>query len=224
MSTTDDRLLRPAVVAGAVLLLAVAIARQGQVIAEGALLPFFESYEVTQVRVLGLDLYVDRSADAGDALTAGTLAAVAALLLLAARHLAGRPRRAFVRAGFGAIFLSADDLLSAHETLGHNLAALATIPLVDHPDDAVLAVYAAVVVAFCWHERALVRGTAARPWWIAGAAAGLAVAHDVSPLHLRALEEGLEVLAAVAALVGVATVARHHIRAAARADSPAAAE
>ena len=211
IDVTPDRPLRWAIAAGGLLLLAVALSWTGEVVARGNLLAVFESYEVTRVRLLGMELFVDRSADAGDALTAGALALVAAVLLLASRRLSAQRRRAFARAGWGALFLAGDDLLSAHETIGHNLLALGRVPLVDHPDDAVLAAYALVAIAFLWHERALLGGVARGPWWIAGAAAALAVAHDVSSLHLRALEEGLEVLAAFAALVGVVALTRHHV-------------
>lgn len=224
MDRAGDRPLRFAIAAGGLLLAAVAIARQGEVIARGNLLPVFEAYEVTRVRILGFELYVDFSTDAGDVLTAAALGFAAALLLRAAGRLAGRPGRALRRAGWGALFLAADDLLSVHETIGHNLLALARIPVVDHPDDVVLAVYAAVVLAFAWRERELLRGASARPWWIAAGAAALAVAHDVSPLHARALEEGLEVVAAISALVGVDMLTRSHLRRAEAGSEPSTAE
>jgi hypothetical protein len=213
MMAVGWRAVRAAVAASAVLLLAgVAVARQGEVVARGNLLGAFEAYEVTRVRVMGVELYVDFSADIGDVLTAAALSFIAVVLLVAARRLSGPVRGAFVDGGCGALFLAADDLLSAHETLGHNLPALVRIPLVDHPDDAVLAVYAVVVAVFLWRHRPLRSGTAPGHWLTAGAAAVLAVAHDVSPLHLRMLEESLEVLAAGAASVGVLALVRHHVR------------
>lgn len=213
MSAPVARGLRWLVAAVAAALLAgVAIVRQGEEIARGNLLPTFDSYEVARVRILGAELYVDRSAGIGDLLTSGALAVAGAMLLTAAGRLEAPARRAFVTAGWGALFLAADDLLSAHETVGHNLPALARLQVVDHPDDVVLAVYAAVVGAFLWHHRALLAGVDRRPWVLAGAAAALALALDLSPLHLRLLEEGLEVVAAVAVVAGVAGVARHHER------------
>ncbi len=209
------RWLRRLLAAGAAALLAaVAVIRQGEVIARGSLLATFDSYEVARVRVWGYELYVDFSAGVGDVLTAVGLTGVAALLLRAAPRLDAQARRAFVTAGWGALFLAADDLLSAHETIGHNLPALARLPLVDHPDDAVLAFYAAVVGAFLWHHRALFDGVDRRPWAVATLSALLAVAHDVSPLHLRLLEESLEVLAAGALGVAVAALIRRHRRSA----------
>ena len=210
--TGRARLLRAATAVVAVLLLlGVLVARQGTVVARGNLHPAFADYEVERVRVAGVELYVDRSAHAGDALTAIALLAAAAVLLVAARRLSGTTRTAFAWAGAGAAFLAADDLLSAHETIGHNLAWLTRIPVIDHPDDAVLALYAIVAGSFAWRHRGLLEGAPRDPWLLAGIAAALAVGHDVLPLHLRALEEGLEVLAAASGLLGVVTLARTHV-------------
>lgn len=211
MSSRAGRWLRRLVAAAAAALLAgVALLRQADEIARGNLLATFDSYEVARVRVLGAEFYVDRSADLGDVLTAVALALTAALLLRTATRLQADARRAFVTAAWGALFLAGDDLLSAHETLGHNLPVLARIPVVDHADDVVLAVYAAVVAGFVWRHRAMLAGADRRPWAVAAAAAVLALAHDLGPLHLRLLEEGLEVVAAAALAVGVAGVARRH--------------
>lgn len=213
MMKRRSRLLRMvAAVVAAGLLLGVLVARQGTVVARGNLHPAFADYEVERVRLAGVELYVDRSAHAGDALTAIALLAAAGVLLLAARRLSGATRGAFVSAGAGASFLAADDLLSAHETIGHNLASLVRVPVVDHPDDAVLAFYAVVVAAFAWRHRRLMRGAPRGPWFVAALAASLAVGHDVSPLHLGTIEEGLEVVAAGAGLVGVVALARTHVR------------
>lgn len=217
MRKRRSRLLRVAAAVVAVaLLLGVVVARQATVVARGNLHPAFADYEVERVRIAGVELYVDRSAHAGDALTAIALLTAAAVLLVAARRLSGSTRSAFVSAGVGASFLAADDSLSAHETIGHNLAWLVRIPVVDHPDDAVLALYAVVVAAFAWRHRGLLRGTPRGPWVLAGIAAVLAVGHDVSRLHMGAIEEVLEVVAAGAGLVGVIALARAHVRRARR--------
>lgn len=207
------RLLRLGAATGATaLLVGVLVARQGEVVARGRLHPAFADYEVDRVRMAGVELYVDRSTHAGDALTAVALLLAAAVLGVAAHRLSGATRRTFATAAGGAAFLAADDLLSAHETIGHNLASLMSIPLVDHPDDAVLALYALVVAGFLWRSRRLLRGSPRAPWLVAVVAAALAVAHDVSPLHLGAIEEALEVVAAAAGLVGVIALARTHLR------------
>ena len=211
VSAFAARFVRRGIAATAIALLAVVvILRQGEEVARGNLLPTFDSYEVTRVSVLGAELYVDRSAGIGDLLTAAALALTAAMLLHAGERLGGQARRAFVTAAWGALFLAADDLLSAHETIGHNLPVLARLPIVDHPDDVVLAVYAVVVGSFLWQHRALLDDVDRRPWTVAGISAGLALLHDVLPVHLRLLEEGLEVLAGVALVVGVARLAAHH--------------
>ena len=195
------------------------MARQGREVARGNLLEHFESYEVARVRVLGAELYVDRSAGWPDVLTAIALAVTGALLLVTAERLQAPARRTFATAGWGVLFLAADDLLSAHETIGHNLPVLARLPLVDHPDDVVIATYGLVVAAFAWHHRVLLEGADRRPWVVAGACAAMALLHDVSPLHLGPLEEGLEVLAAIALGTGVAGVARRHLRAGTSGDA-----
>lgn len=212
MTTRRARLLRVATAVVAVaLLLGVLVARQGTVVARGNLHPAFADYEVERVRIAGVELYVDRSAHTGDALTAIALLAAAGLLLVAAGRLSGSARSAFAWAGGGAAFLAADDLLSAHETIGHNLAWLGRLPVIDHPDDAVLALYAVVAASFAWRHRGLLEDSPRGPWLLAGIAAALAVGHDVLPLHLGAVEEGLEVLAAASGLVGVVTLARTHL-------------
>ena len=208
--------LATAVVAAA-LLLGVLVARQGTVVARGNLHPAFADYEVERVRIAGIELYVDRSAHTGDALTAIALLIAAGVLLAAASRLAGATRSAFAWAGAGAAFLAADDALSAHETIGHNLAWLGRIPVIDHPDDAVLALYAVVAASFAWRHRGLLEGSPRGPWLLAGIAAALAVGHDVAPLHLGPVEEALEVLAAGSGLVGVLTLARTHVGRATRA-------
>ena len=219
-SSTARWLERIAATAAIATLIVVAVARTGEEVARGSLLEFFDSYEVARVRILGAEVYVDRSAGLGDLLTAGALGVAAVLLLLTAERLAEPARRAFATAGWGALFLAADDVLSAHETIGHNLPALASLPLVDHPDDVVLAVYAAVVGAFSWHHRRLLDGADRRPWIAAAACAALALLHDLAPLHLGVLEEALEVSAAVALAIGVAEVARRQGVGEPRPDAP----
>lgn len=212
MRARRERLLRPgAAVVAVVLLLGVLVARQGTVVARGDLHPAFADYEVERVRITGVELYVDRSAHTGDTLTAIALLAAAGVLLAAAGRLSGATRSAFAWGGAGAAFLAADDLLSAHETIGHNLIWLGRMPVIDHPDDAVLALYAVVAASFAWRHRGLLEGSPRGPWLLAGIAAALAVGHDVLPLHLGAVEEGLEVLAAASGLAGVVTLARTHV-------------
>lgn len=201
-------LLVPVVLVGV-----VAAARQAEVVASGRLLPFFETYDqVARVRLLGVELYVDTSSGLNDLLTVSALATIAVLLLAGAASARHDPalRRTFLAAAFGAAYLTADDLLAVHETVGHNLGALAELPLVDHPDDVIMALYGVVVCAFGWRHRDLLRGRARR-WFVAAAlAGGAAVAHDLLPLHYGAAEEVLEVVAAGALVLATGVLVGEH--------------
>ena len=212
LSPTLRRLVAGAIVAaGALVVLAVVAARQAPVLARGELLPWFEDYtHVARVRLAGLELYVDTSSGLADLMTVLALAAVALVFATAAVYARRDPalRRTFAVAALGAVYLSADDLLGVHDTVGHNLGFLAGLPLIDHPDDAVMAFYGLVAAAFAWSRRALLRGPVRRWWLIAAYAGGLAIGHDVLPLHLGRLEEGLEVIAGGSLLIAVVLVIR----------------
>ena len=192
------------------LLAFTAALRLAPVVRRGAVPPAFEDYEVVQVRLLGLEFYADTSSGLADLVTVAALAGAAVALggvaLLLAR-LGAAHVGSFAAAAAGAAFLAADDLLGAHETVGHNLGILAALPVVDHPDDAVLGLYALVVVAFAWSRRHLAAGTPRWPWVSCAVAGTFAVAHDLLPLHFTAAEEGAEVMAALALLTGVGLVA-----------------
>ena len=203
-----------AVALPAALVALVAAAHQAPVLASGRLLPWFEQYDaVALVRLAGVELYVDTSSGAADLLTVAALGLVAALFAggaLAARQ-DPRLRRTFAGAALGAAYLSADDLLGVHETVGHNLGVLAGLPLVDHPDDAVMALYGVLGAAFAWRHRRLLGGRVRRWWCVAGAAGGLALGHDVLPLHAGGFEEVLEVVAGGALLVAAGLVVRQSL-------------
>ena len=204
MGPAAHRLLRPALVgAGLFVIAAVALARTGEVIARGELLPFFEQYDVAQVRVLGFELYVDTSSGLSDVVSVCALALVALVLLAGARAAVDDAglRRTLTDAALGSAFLAADDLLAVHETIGHNLAPLAGLPGIDHPDDVIVGLYGLAVCAFAWRHRSLLTGAVLRAWIVAAGCGGLAVLHDLTALHLRVLEEGLEIIAAGALVV-----------------------
>lgn len=206
-----------AATSGALMLLTfAALARLAPEVRRGDLLPFFEHYEVAEVRLLGAKVYVDTSSGLADLLTVGALAAVALAFGLCWALLARRgSARAsvFAWAAVGAAFLAADDLLAAHETLGHNLGFLASLPLIDHPDDVIVGLYGLVVLGFGRRHRALAAGTPRWPWVVCFAAGAFAVAHDLLPLGLSAAEEGAEVLAGLALLTGVWMIAAGQLRA-----------
>lgn len=193
------------------MLVAVLVARGGEVIAHGRLLPFFETYEVDRVRVLGAEVYVDSSTGLDDVLTALVLAAAAAILLGGWARLRVPPADTFFTAALGAVFLALDDVLSAHETIGHNLGFLADLPLIDHPDDLLVGAYGVAIAGFAYRHRDVIGRIPRPPAVVAVAAGAAAVLHDLSPLHLRRLEEGLEVVAAAALLVAIHGLVRREV-------------
>ena len=206
---------RAAFALGLLLVVAVAVARLADVVDHGVLLPFFEEYEVAQVSLLGVELYVDTSSGLSDAISVCALALIAVLLLAGARAIGDDAalRRTFVTAGLGSAYLAADDLLAIHETVGHNLGALAALPVIDHPDDLIVGLYGLAVLAFGWRHRALLTGPARRLALVAAISGGGAVLHDLTALHLRMLEEILEVVAAGALVAAVAVVVRTQVAA-----------
>jgi hypothetical protein len=213
------RLLGCLVAATAVLGLAgVVILRSAPVIAEGRLLDFLPpGYSIEQVRVAGLELYVDTSLGHSDIATSTVLVVLAVFLLGVALELRRRDEPCagtFAIAAAGALFLAGDDLLALHETIGHNLGFLTSVPGVDHPDDAVMGIYALVVIGFCFHHRELApAGTSARTAWLAAAVlGGTAIVLDMLPIDDTRPEEGLEVLCALGLLAGAVLTARHALR------------
>jgi hypothetical protein len=208
------RLLRIVLLAfPALLVVGVAVARVGEVVERGVQLPFFQDYdEISRVRLLGIELYVDTSSGFSDLVTASAFAFIAAGALAGARAIADpRVRQTFVVAGLGIAYLGADDLLAIHETVGHNLSFLAGLPAVDHPDDVIVGLYGLVLCAFAWRHRDLLTGPALRPFLVAVVCGGAAVLHDITALNLRLLEESLEVAAACALVAAGVLVAREHM-------------
>ena len=205
---------------GVVVVLAVATARLLLIGDPGVVPPFFDTYEVGRARLLGAEIYVDRSSGLGDVMVVLALSVIAATFLLGARAVPhdAALRRTFVTAGLGSAFLAADDLLGVHETIGHNLGFFASLPGIDHPDDLIVGIYGLAVLAFGWRHRGLLAGRARVSWCVAAAAGGGAVLHDITALHMRVLEESLEVVAACALVVTVGLVV--HGRVGARDASP----
>lgn len=212
--STANRLLAAL---GAAVIALVAVAQTAPVVERGTLLPFFDDgYVVDRVELLGFEVVVDRSLGITDLATSTTLLLISAVLLVGARLAQRTPDAGpLLAAGLGALYLAADDVLAAHETIGHNLGALAALPVIDHPDDVLLGLYGLVILAFGWRHRALLAGAPAKPWLVAVALGGLAVGHDVLPLHLSALEEVLEVGCGAALLTATVMLVRHRLRIAA---------
>jgi len=208
-------LLIVAAVVAVVSLLAVAWLRRAPVIAEGHLLPFLPAdYVVYRVRVAGIELYVDKAYGRGDIATSALLVVFAAYVLWLAFTLRRRGTDTFqpllIAAG-GALFLAGDDMLSLHETVGHNLGFLTDVPGVDHPDDLIMGLYVLMVTAFCWRHRDLApAGSRARAAWLVAAAIGAtAELLDMLPFDsTRHVEEGLEAVCALGLLIGALATGR----------------
>ena len=167
------------IVAGAVLLLVVAalVLRSVEVVAQGKLLAFTD--HVRRVRVLDrFELYVGSEAKkpAPDAVNSALLTAIAAVSLVARsllrRRSAGRrqPERFFLLSALAAAYLSLDEQLGIHETVGHNLCFLADLPGVNHPDDLIVAAFGLAGAAFAFFFRdVLFHSRRAAALFVAGA-------------------------------------------------------
>jgi hypothetical protein len=118
----------------------------------------------------------------------------------------GPPRRArFFLAGWvGTGILALDEQFALHESVGHNMDFLASLPAIEHPDDIIMAAYAIPVGLFAFYFRREIFS----PRWsgvlfaVAIVVSGQAVLADVLSLGV---EEALELISS-AALVGALLV------------------
>ena len=147
---------RLAVVAGLLLLLLVAAVASAEVLERGKLLEWAGN-DVKRVQVLGgPELYVSSETDRPPTTCSPTMlflliAAVAACAAWVLRRCASdHAAWCFGLLAAGAGWLAFDELLAAHETIGHDLPFLRALPGIDRPDDAVLAFYAVPAAAFAW--------------------------------------------------------------------------
>ncbi len=107
----------------------------------------------------------------------------------------------------GASALALDELLGLHETLGHNLPFLAALPGIDHPDDAVFAIFPAAGLLFIAAFRQVLLSSAGA-LRIFGAALALGVlASAVDLANPNGYEEPIELLSVVCLLAGFVTLA-----------------
>lgn len=210
-----DALIWAFIAVGAVLVLGVVVLRQAEPVETGALIPWLPGYDVARARLLGGEFYVDTSGGVADAMTAGALAfgGIASLLAsaLLRRSVTVPADRVASLAMVGALacFLSADEALAVHETIGHNLGALRPPPAVDQPGNLLLFVYAAVAAGVGWRARALLRyGRLSRRLMLGTPLpAALALGLDVGPFDSYRLEEGLELIAAAIVAAGMVALA-----------------
>ena len=213
----------PLLVTVGIVLLGVAalwLRREATMVGHGHLVGWSPDNVVNQVRFLGHDFFIDTALDRVDVVTAVALAILAGVTLIAAVLLRGwtraprRTSRAFAIATAAALFAALDEGLALHETAGLNLEFLRALPLVDHPDDPLMAIYGLGVIAFAWMIRDLVRPyRSAKLWMVAGVAQFvLAQLIDLLPTESLVLEEEiLELFAAACFAVGFLSLAVHHM-------------
>lgn len=203
--------------------LAAAVKQEAKVVAEGRLIEYLPDSVVKRVELFDLSVYVDASISRTDILTAVGLSALAGVALASAALLRGwthgsrRTSLAFALLGLGALTAALDEAFSVHETIGLNLPFLRELPLVDHPDDALMAFYAVCALAFGWYFRdVLLRFKGARDLMAAGVGLFvLALVIDMLPTEaLGSAEELLEMLAAVCLAAGLVALSGGHVPAA----------
>jgi hypothetical protein len=155
---------------------------------------------VAKIRVAGaFDMYVDLGRGEVEDTVVGVLLstmATASLMCGILLSAAGSPRRLsrfYLTAAAGTGFLALDELLSLHETLGHNLRPL--FPGVEKPDNLIMILYplGAVAALFVFRRELLRRGLSRMLFAASAAVFALSVIFD--NLDLRG-EEHLELLAA----------------------------
>src|SRR4051812_7226457 len=198
------------VVAGAV------VALDSEEIAHGRHLLPYSSGEVSKLRVAGaVTVYVEHERhSAEDVLNSAVLMSIAPL---AAACVAGgwvprdrRTRRFYLSAAVGTAALAADEVLAVHETVGHNLRFLSGPPGIEHPDDAIVLLYAVVAALFVVVHRDLLTTTPVALGLFGAAAVGAALA-ALADIPGLPYEEQLEVLVSALALAGFSALAGRHV-------------
>lgn len=185
------------------------------------LLPF-PTNRVYRVELLhAFSLYVDHESfpdtDLLNGLLLVSLSSVALVVGLLLRRIApADPRVAwfYLILGLCTAWLAFDELFSVHETIGYNLRFLADVPGVEHPDDALFALYAIPALAFFGYFRDIVlssRPATAAFGLTVGLFAAVALSDVVLHLSMRT-EEAIEVASTVSAFAGVAILAAKHAR------------
>lgn len=197
-----------------VVILAALMVESAETLAKGHLLAYAD--EVRHVRVFGrFDFYTAlESSISLSIFTAAFLASSAAVGLLAATVLrrgtarSERPQRFFLMAGVGAAYLSLDEVLGIHETVGVNLGFLLNLP--GHPDDVLVAAlgFAGVCIVAVFRD---VVGPSRRAMTLFAVTAGLFALAALGDFSGYAIEEWAEVAASAALLGGCAVLAVHHL-------------
>ena len=184
-----------------------------KVVAEGALLPWREN--IREVEVLGVRLYVDEEFYPRlDVLTTMVLAGVGSVAAFARMLLAGSGDRGVVRffglAAAGAWWLAADEAIGLHETIGDNVGALVGVPVVSHPDDLIVGLYAVAGLAFLLRFRRILLASREASAAFAGAAVLVVVAALIDLLGAAPdrIEDAVEAAAAVIVLAAFLLLGR----------------
>jgi hypothetical protein len=101
----------------------------------------------------------------------------------------------------GTFYLAADESFGVHETIGHNMQFLATIPGITHPDDFVIMSYGIAVMFFLFYFRSVyVNRRNSLIYFVATVILYISVA--ISDVTDFPLEEVLEIAASMSLLFG----------------------
>lgn len=196
--------------AGVLLLLSAHV----EVVREGN---FFGYADIQEVELFGQTFYRDPvRVGTSDVLNGFLLIAIATVSTFVSVLLSMTRRWSsafvfFLLTAVGAAYLAADEVLSIHETLGHNLRFLADLPGVSHPDDVILAAYAIPTALLAYRFHALI---ASSPPALASLAVGgaLFVLSSAMDFNSIAGEERVEPLATLVLLAGLCLLAVDELR------------
>jgi hypothetical protein len=190
-----------------------ALSKNYEVLAEGQLLPYTEG-DVARVRFFdSFTVWIGREParllDVVTTVGLSMLAGISLLALVLGMRRPGTPGRVqafFVVTLFGAGYLAADEAMSIHETIGHNMQFLMDLPGVHRPDDAIFAAYVipAVLVLIVFSD--IIRASKTGLWFFAAAIALFAGAafFDVVGVGIDELIEPLCVVAIIGGFTAVA--------------------
>jgi hypothetical protein len=148
----------------------------------------------------------------GSALVALATAAFMTCLLLL---LSGERRRLvqfYAFAAGGLAFLSADEFLAIHETVGHNLLFLSDIPGIERPDDVIISLYLIPAGAFLYVFRDVIRSSP-KAVRLFGAGLVLFALAGLADITGTSLDEVLEILVAACVLGGFVLLMAGHLSA-----------
>jgi hypothetical protein len=117
----------------------------------------------------------------------------------------------FFFAWLGAGFLAIDEVIGVHENIGHNLRFLSDLPIINRPDEGVIAVYLLAALAFIViFRRVLIRSRAALFFFaLAFAMFVVAAVADMRDVHG---EEVTEVIAASTLVIGFFVLTADELR------------